>query len=78
MTIAFPGTWNPPVTLDWWEQLPRIELPSGGSLVVDLPTGESAPIDLNSGAGLTVDIPAWSTQTFWFVEEYAVAWWAWY
>jgi len=75
--IDFPSSSEPPVTLWYWEALPRIEMPSGGGLVVDLPTGPTPPVDLDPGAGLTVEVPTWYTQTFWFVED-APVWYGWY
>jgi len=79
LVISFPGTSNPPVTLYGWQQRPRVDLPGGGSLVVDLPYGAAPPLDLNPGAGLTVEMPAYQTRTFWFVKRTSYpAWNYWY
>jgi len=78
MTISFPGTYNPPVTLNWWEHLPRIEMPNGGAVVATLPWTSTPPIDLDPGAGLTVDIPYGQTQTFWFSAVTPTYNWYWY
>ena len=75
--IDFPGTSQPPVWLGYWEALPRIEMPSGGGLVVSLPSGSAPPVDLDPGAALTVEIPKGDTQSFWFYEE-APVWYGWY
>lgn len=77
--VSFPGTWRPPVTVGWWQPLPRVTLPDGGDLVIELPWGETPPIDLSPASGLTLDPPPYGSHTIWVNERPSttVAWWGW-